>query len=69
MKFIVIDKLTGKEADIAEIALKEEWASQLIFCDMESFAITEYGDLILMDECGNIEYCPLDRFEIIWEKE
>ena len=64
MGFIVIDKETGKEADICEIALHEEWADGLLYCDMEGFAIMENGSLILLDECGNFRYCPSDRFEI-----
>lgn len=64
LTFTVIDKTTGKEADMEQIALKEEWAKSLIYCDMEGFALTEYGDLILMDECGNHVECPRGRFEI-----
>lgn len=33
---------------------------------IEGFALTEEGNLILMDECGGIAYCPSDRFEIMW---
>ena len=65
MKFTVFDKLTGEEADIIEIALKEgDWAKSLIYCDMEGFAIEEDGTLLLLDECGNFAYCPEDRFEV-----
>ena len=63
MIFSVIDKKTGKEADPEDIALNEDWAKGLIYCDM--FAILENGMLILVDECGNYEFCPEDRFEII----
>ncbi|HNW32677.1 MAG TPA: hypothetical protein PKL44_00295 [Candidatus Dojkabacteria bacterium] len=63
--FHVIDKLTGKEADTYEIALKEEWAKNLIYCDMEGFALQEDGSLILVDECGTFAYCPEDRFEVV----
>lgn len=69
MTFRVIDKKTGKEADTYKIALKEDWAKHLIYCDMEGFAIEEDGSLVLMDECGNVAYCPDDRFEIVFEKE
>ena len=68
MKFSVIDKKTGQVPDLVGIALKESWAMNLIHCDMEGFAINEEGDLILMDECGNIVHCPGDRFEVIPEK-
>lgn len=64
--FSVIDIKTGEEADQYEIALHEEWAKQLIYCDMEGFAIEEDGSLILVDECGRYEYCPIGRFEVRW---
>jgi hypothetical protein len=67
MKFTVIDKKTGKEPDESEIALTEDWAKDLIYCDMEGFAIQQDGTLILMDECGKFVYCPEDRFRVIWE--
>ena len=67
LPFVVIDKKTGKEADIYNIALHEEWANHLIYCDMEGFAIQEDGTLVLLDECHNMAYCPLDRFEVISE--
>lgn len=69
MTFKVIDKKTGKEADTYKIALKEDWAKHLMYCDMEGFAIEEDGSLVLMDECGNVAYCPADRFEIVFEEE
>ena len=65
--FIVIDKNTGKQADISEIALSEDWAKDLMYCDMEGFAINENGQLVLLDECGNFAYCPYDRFTIQFE--
>lgn len=65
--FCVIDKQKGKEADEYQIALKEEWAKDLMFCDMDGFAIKQDGSLILIDECGNFKYCVPDRFEIISE--
>lgn len=64
MRFSVIDLLTGKEADISNIALTEEWAKDLIYCDMEGFHIDEDGTLCLADECGKYAYCPHDRFRI-----
>jgi hypothetical protein len=62
--FIVIDLETGKEPDMMNIALNEEWARGLIYTDMEGFYIGEDGTLILADECGNYAYCPADRFKI-----
>ena len=68
-EFTVIDIKTGKEANPQEIALHENWAKNLIYCDMEGFAIMEDGSLILMDECGKYEYCPHGRFEVKWNDE
>jgi hypothetical protein len=68
IKFHVIDKNTSKEADIEQIAIKEDWAKGLIYCDMEGFFINEEGDLILADECGNYVFCDQDRFQVVWEK-
>lgn len=65
--FVVLDKTTGKEAGLGEIALYEEWAKSLVYCDMDGFAITQDGALLLLDECGKFEYCPSDRFEIVAE--
>lgn len=69
MKFRVIDKKTGKEADPYEIALHEEWAQRLCYCDMDGFAILEDGTLLLVDECGQFEYCDADRFEVVLDDE
>ena len=65
--FTVIDNNTGKEADIGKIALEEDWAKDLMYCDMQGFALLENGSLVLLDECGKYEYCPSDRFTIIPE--
>lgn len=64
MEFEVKDKKTGKYADVERIARREKWAEGLMYCDMEGFAITQDGSLILLDECGRYSYCPADRFEI-----
>ena len=63
--FTVIDTKTGKVADPYEIALHEDWANGLCYCDMEGFALMEDGSLILLDECGQFRYCDADRFKII----
>ena len=65
--FYVFDKKTEKEADVYEIALNEDWAKHLMYCDMDGFAICQDGTLILIDECGQLAYCPSDRFEICTE--
>ena len=67
IEFKVIDNNTGKEADIGKIALKEDWAKGLMYCDMQGFAILDDGNLILLDECGKFEYCPSERFSIKFE--
>lgn len=69
MRFTVLDTKTGKEADTYKIALKEEWAKSLCYCDMEGFAVEEDGTLLLVDECGKFEYCPEGRFKIVPEIE
>lgn len=58
----VTDVQTGEYPDLEKIALEEEWAKNLIYCDMQGFAIDEEGYLMLADECGNVAYCPPDRF-------
>ena len=68
MHFRVIDTKTGKEPDTYKIAKKEEWAKDLIYCDMEGFFIGEEGDLILADECGNYVSCEENRFKIIFDR-
>jgi len=60
----VFDKETGTYPDLEKIALEEDWAKGLCYCDMEGFALTEDGCLILCDECGRFAYCPPDRFTI-----
>jgi hypothetical protein len=65
IKFKVLDKATGQSPDITKLAREEEWASDLMSCDMEGFAIEEDGTIILLDECGNFAYCPEGRFKIL----
>ena len=67
--FTVIDVKTGEYPDLEAIALHEDWAKGLVYCDMEGFAIEEDGSLLLMDECDNSRYCPIGRFEIVWEEQ
>lgn len=68
-KFRVIDNKTGKEPDFDDIVLHEEWAyeSKLVRYESEGFAITNNGDLIMLDECGNYEFCPQGRFTVVTE--
>ena len=67
--FCVFDKKKNKEADCYKIALKEDWAKCLCYCDMDGFAITQDGMLILLDECGRYTYCPDNRFKVVAESE
>ena len=60
--FVVTDKITGKSPDLEKIALREEWAKDLMYCDMQGFALTDEGELILLDECGRYSFCPENRF-------
>ena len=69
LPFVVIDKKTKKEADCYKIALKEDWAKRLCYCDMDGFAITQEGMLILLDECGQYTYCPDNRFKVVAESD
>ena len=62
--FTVTDMLTGKPPDVEEIARYEDWARQLVWCDMERFALCQDRTLILLDECGNSAYCPPGRFKV-----
>ena len=68
-EFSVIDNRTGKYPDCETIALTEEWAKHLIYCDIDCFAITEYGQLVLVDDCNNIAYPPADRFTVAIDPE
>lgn len=65
--FIVIDNKTGKEADTYNIALHEDWAKHLCYCDMEGWAIEDNGTLLLVDECGKFAYADRERFKVKWE--
>ena len=63
--FDVIDKKTGRYPNLEQIALKEGWAKNLNYCDMEGFFLGEGGNLVLADECGNWVYTPPDRFVVL----
>lgn len=65
--FHVIDKTTGAEPDTYNIALHEDWAKNLVYCDIDGFWFSEDGQLVLMDDCCNVAYCPPDRFEVVWD--
>lgn len=65
--FIVIDNKTGKEADPYDIALYEDWAKDLCYCDMDGWAIMDDGTLLLVDECGRFAYADRERFKVVWD--
>ena len=64
--FIVIESKTGEEADTYDIALHEDWAKHLCYCDIEGWAIEEDGTLLLVDECGRVAYADRERFKVVW---
>lgn len=39
LAFHVLDTKTGEYPDLWDIALNEDWAKSLMYCDMEGFAI------------------------------
>lgn len=65
--FTVIDNKTGKEADTYDIALHEDWAKHLCYCDMEGWAMEDDGTLLLVDECGRFAYADRERFKVKWD--
>lgn len=69
VSFKVTDTKTGEYPDVENIALNENWAKGLIYCDIDGFLLTEDGNLLLMDDCGNVAYCPSDRFKVMYECE
>ena len=63
MTFEVIDTKTNKAPDLRQIALTEDWAKGLTYCNMDCFAVDQDGLLVLLDTCGNYVYCPSGRFK------
>lgn len=51
--------------DTPWIALNEEWARGLIYCDMEGWYVSKYGEIALLDECGSCRW-PEDGYELRW---
>lgn len=66
-EFTVIDNNTGEYPDCEAIALNEEWAKHLIYCDIEGFYIGEDGNSVLIDDCGNAAFCSDGRFTVKFE--
>lgn len=70
MIFRVVDTKTGNEPIFdGNHLFKEKWfkESNLLPFDIDGFALTENGDLILIDDCNNIAYVPKGRFDIVVE--
>ena len=61
--FYVLEK-DGSEPNLERIIRTEEWCENLQWYAPEAFAITEYGQLVLLDGCGNMAYCPPKRFTV-----
>lgn len=59
--FIVIDNQTGEEISDAEVTRIAKEGG-LIEADIDCFAITQEGSLILLDDCGNVAYLDMSRF-------
>src|SRR5574344_2111741 len=64
MTFKVIDNKTKKAPNLNKICY-EKWANHLGKYDIDQFAITEDGYLILIDDCDNLVYCPNGRFTAV----
>ena len=68
-QFKVIDTKTGKEPiyDFNHM-FKQKWFknSNLIYCDLDSWCLSEDGYLILTDDCGNVGYPPQDRYKVVF---
>ena len=67
MNFRVIDKTTGEEPDLFKLAARVD--DGLMNRDIESFALMDYGQLILCDKCGNWGYVDPEKenLKIIFE--
>ncbi len=60
-KFKIIDKNTGKEPT-TKVILELARSGNLIETDIDQFAVCEDGQVILLDDCGNMVYCDRERF-------
>ena len=63
--FWVEDKETGEQVIADDISYIYP---NLCQCDIEGFAITDEGRLIICDECGNFEYLNMDDERYIVHK-
>lgn len=65
--FTVMDTTTGQEADTKNIVLHEDWAKSLVSCDIDGWAITDDGGLVLIDDWGDFVYADPERFKVVWD--
>jgi hypothetical protein len=65
-KFKVIDKKWNKEID--ENIWHEDWA-MLLPNALRTIALTEEGELIMIDVCNNIIEMPEDRYVPLFEQD
>ena len=64
MEFSIKYKETNLPIKLDEL-LEEEWAQNLIKCDIDDFYLSSDGQLILADECGNFSYVPREEKFIV----
>ncbi len=62
--FTVTDPETGQYPDDV---IMEDWAYELPGFEVDRFAVTEDGDLIVIDDCGKVCKCPPDRYKVSFE--
>lgn len=65
IEFTVIDTKTMEYPDCEKLALTEDWAKHLIYCDIDGFYLGEDGALVLVDDCGNAAFPPPGRFQVV----
>lgn len=64
IRFKVIDTTTGREVSSEKIEnIAKE--NKLMDMDIDQFFIGEDGQLILVDECGNIAYCDMQKLGLM----
>lgn len=69
MKFEIIDTKTKKPVNFDDL-LKEDWlknANGVFYCDFDNYYINSDCQIILLDDCGNAAYPPVDRLKFVPE--
>lgn len=63
MNLTIWDKLKGKPVDVDDLK-DEDWVqnSNVLPMDLENFAVTEDGQVLLIDTCGNYTMLDGNRF-------